>query len=382
MSVESEILRIQHNIADTYAAVAEKGGEVPLQLTSANLAAAINSIPIGAGIQTLKVISPPKYTAYAAGEKFDMTGLEAHGVFSNGIELPIPNELLSVHPETIGPSTTAAAVVFQWNGDNAATAAFPITVQAYPHAMNACTWAQLGELSANNQFAKYYSVGDAKEFKMTWQYSTPYLVNQTMSCIVIGVNHNSAKEGSNRLHCMITVGNSADKVLTDDKYGNIISSSSTNSFSLNYSATNVGGFPQTTLNTKTLVSLRNSLPAELRNVMKTVTKWDDTGNGSDSTTSAITSHSYNITVPSSIEICGSGTANNVYEKNYQSQYSYFSGLGGIRFKKRSGDEFAKISTRTRYLFGGTEYFDCIDESGKPGILNPKTDVGLLPLIFI
>lgn len=47
MSVESEILRIQRNIADTYAAVAEKGGQVPLQPNSANLAAAVASIPLG-----------------------------------------------------------------------------------------------------------------------------------------------------------------------------------------------------------------------------------------------------------------------------------------------------------------------------------------------
>lgn len=45
MSVESEILRIQHNIANAYAAVAGKGGEVPLQPTSENLAAAVASIP-------------------------------------------------------------------------------------------------------------------------------------------------------------------------------------------------------------------------------------------------------------------------------------------------------------------------------------------------
>lgn len=45
MSVESEILRIQNNIADAYAAVHDKGGEVPLRPTSANLAAAVASIP-------------------------------------------------------------------------------------------------------------------------------------------------------------------------------------------------------------------------------------------------------------------------------------------------------------------------------------------------
>lgn len=45
MSVESEILRIQHNIANAYAAVSDKGGEVPLLPDSDNLAAAIRGIP-------------------------------------------------------------------------------------------------------------------------------------------------------------------------------------------------------------------------------------------------------------------------------------------------------------------------------------------------
>lgn len=47
MSVESEILRIQQNIANAYAAVSEKGGEVPLRPNSANLAAAVGSISVG-----------------------------------------------------------------------------------------------------------------------------------------------------------------------------------------------------------------------------------------------------------------------------------------------------------------------------------------------
>lgn len=49
MSIESEILRIQKNIADTYGAVAEMGGDVPLNPTSANLPEAVRSIPAGSG---------------------------------------------------------------------------------------------------------------------------------------------------------------------------------------------------------------------------------------------------------------------------------------------------------------------------------------------
>ena len=49
MSIEAEILRIQRNIADTYAVVAEKGGIVPLDPSSANLAKAVRSIPASGG---------------------------------------------------------------------------------------------------------------------------------------------------------------------------------------------------------------------------------------------------------------------------------------------------------------------------------------------
>lgn len=47
MSIKSEIERIKVNIAAAYTALSEKGGIVPAFRTSANLASAINSIPLG-----------------------------------------------------------------------------------------------------------------------------------------------------------------------------------------------------------------------------------------------------------------------------------------------------------------------------------------------
>lgn len=46
MSVSSEITRISNNVANSYSAVAEKGGTVPASATSGNLAGAIRSIPM------------------------------------------------------------------------------------------------------------------------------------------------------------------------------------------------------------------------------------------------------------------------------------------------------------------------------------------------
>lgn len=78
MSVESEILRIQHNIANAYATVAEKGGEVPLQATSSNLAAAVASIQTGVTQEELNealTATQPKLT----GQPGQVVGFAADG---------------------------------------------------------------------------------------------------------------------------------------------------------------------------------------------------------------------------------------------------------------------------------------------------------------
>ena len=71
MSIESEILRIQKNIADTYTAVADRGGNVPLNPNSAILAETVRSIPIaGFGTPTASVdsnVGTPSVTLTATG---------------------------------------------------------------------------------------------------------------------------------------------------------------------------------------------------------------------------------------------------------------------------------------------------------------------------
>lgn len=47
MSIQSQLDRIRGNFAEAYSAVEDKGGKIPSQLNSANLAAAVESIPIG-----------------------------------------------------------------------------------------------------------------------------------------------------------------------------------------------------------------------------------------------------------------------------------------------------------------------------------------------
>lgn len=49
MSIESQILRIQQNVADAFLAIGEMGGTVPQPVSSDNLASSVRSIPSGSG---------------------------------------------------------------------------------------------------------------------------------------------------------------------------------------------------------------------------------------------------------------------------------------------------------------------------------------------
>ena len=63
MSIQSEINRVKGNVASAYSAVQEKGGTLPEEQNSANLAAAINSIQQGMGAAEETIQSIARYAS-------------------------------------------------------------------------------------------------------------------------------------------------------------------------------------------------------------------------------------------------------------------------------------------------------------------------------
>ena len=77
-----------------------------------------------------------------------------------------------------------------------------------------------------------------------------------------------------------------------------------------------------------------AISAELRNVLKSVTKYtDNTANGGGSVSSHVTSTADYFFLLAEYEVFGSVTGANTYEANYQQQYAYYAtGNSKVKFQ--------------------------------------------------
>ena len=197
--------------------------------------------------------------------------------------------------------------------------------------LNNNDWATIRAVSDASQGANYWSVGDTKTITINGKAGNFTFSNYTVDAFIIGFNHNSAKEGSNRIHFLI--GKSGGKLvgLCDGSYNSSVSS--TGYFSMNSRNTNSGGWNASQMR-KTLLgnsgtptsptanTLLAALPSDLRAVMKSVTKYSN-NYGGNNTASNVTATTDYLFLLAEFEVQGSRTYANYYEQNSQAQYDYF-----------------------------------------------------------
>ncbi|MFK9312016.1 hypothetical protein ACJEKH_25880, partial [Escherichia coli] len=88
--------------------------------------------------------------------------------------------------------------------------------------------------------ANFWSVGDTKPIVINGKVGNFTFSNLTINPFILGFNHNSAKEGTKRIHWLI--GKISGKMvgLCDNNYGSNVSGEGY--FHMNTSNTNVGGW--------------------------------------------------------------------------------------------------------------------------------------------
>lgn len=209
--------------------------------------------------------------------------------------------------------------------------------------LNNYTWAEISAISSAGTGANYWAIGDRKQVTLNGTVGSLSLSNFSTYAFIIGFNHNSSREGSGRIHFQLaktTLSGGTDICFTDGQYLDIGSSAA---FRMNMSSINSGGWEYSymrnnicgTSKSTTSGRIMGAIPAELRNALKSVTKYTN-NTGKDSSSGAVTATTDYFFLLSEYEVFGKITDSNTYEANYQQQYAYYSaGNSKVKYRHNS-----------------------------------------------
>lgn len=223
------------------------------------------------------------------------------------------------------------------------------------------SWEQLADIARQGTWAENnIEIGDYKALTLNGTVGTVVLNNYTTYATVIGFDHNKDKEIIGYPHA-ITFGlfaNAQGKQLTlvDQYYSNY--STATTSFAMNPASgasdsTNVGGWKKAkvrknilgstdvengdatsaTITSPAANTFMATLPADLRAVLKPITKYTDNVGNKSTAASAVTATTDYLPLLAEFEVIGSKSYANANEKTYQTQYQYYKNDGSkIKYK--------------------------------------------------
>lgn len=268
------------------------------------------------------------------------------------------------------------------------TTSYSLTLSFVSSTLNNNEWSVIKSVSNAGQGANYWSIGDRKAVTLNGTVGKLSLSNVTTYAFIIGFNHNASVEGTNRIHFQLAktaLTGGTDVCLCDSSYNSNVST--TGYFSMNSSRTNSGGWASSQMRTNICGTSLSSysgtiiavIPAALRAVLKSVTKYtDNTANGGGSTASYVTATTDYFFLLSEFEVFGSISYGNTNEKNKQAQYAYYSaGNSKIKYKHNGTSTAAYWWLRSPYA-GHSSYFVIVNTDGTVNYYTANRSLGFAP----
>ena len=209
------------------------------------------------------------------------------------------------------------------------TTSYSLTLSFVSSTLNNNEWSVIKSVSDAGQGANYWSIGDRKEVTLNGTVGALTLSNVTTYVFIIGFNHNSGVEGTNRIHFQLgktALSGGTDVALCDSYYNK-----TGGGFLMNTSSSNSGGWASSNMRTAICGTSLSSysgtiiavIPAALRAVLKSVTKYTD-NTGNSSAANAVTATTDYFFLLSEYEVFGTISRGNTNESSKQAQYSYYS----------------------------------------------------------
>ena len=250
---------------------------------------------------------------------------------TNIATVSVSGTTITVTAKATGSATITVSVGADTNYTAPSSKTFTVAVTLVSKTLSSNSWAVIKAVSDAGQGANYWSIGATKSVTINGKVGATTISSLKVDAFIIGFNHNSSKEGSNRIHFQIGKVSGKAVALCDSQYNG---SGSSAMFHMNSSDSNSGGWNGSYMR-KTLLgnsntpdstlenSLMAALPSDLLAVMKTVTKYtDNTGGGSNSSGNVTATADY-LFLLAEFEVFGTRYLANQYEQNSQKQYDYY-----------------------------------------------------------
>ena len=312
--------------------------------------------------------------------------------------------------EPIPPEVTGT--VQGWSTDEAGAnlVSFPYTptsdITLYakvsaPKTLEESTWAEIAQVSANKQWdAMGWQVGDSKTITLNGTVGTLALDNYQCKVYIIGFDHNADKEGQGISFGMLESIDGKQLCLVDQYYqqSNV---SEVMAFTMDTKQNSLGGWKESkmrktilgstdvengdatpeTISNPAANTLMAALPADLRAVLKPITKYTRNDKGVSDISSITPTIDY-LPLMAEFEVQGAEANANPNEKTYQAQYEYYkSGNSKIKYKHNNVDTKAtwwlRSSDKTK------SGFCFVGNGGQAGTSpNPKYSMGVAPAFLV
>ena len=306
---------------------------------------------------------------------------------TNVATVSVSGTTVTVTAKAKGTATITVKVAEGTNHTAPANRTCSVSVTLPTTSLNDNTWATIKEVSDAGQGENYWSVGDTKRITINGKVGNFTFSNLAIDAFIIGFNHNSSREGTNRIHFQIGKIGGKDVCLCDSQYGS--GQSGNGYFNMNPNNSNSGGWNGSYMR-KTLLgnsgtpssppanSLLAALPSDLRAVMKSVTKYSDNTGGSPDNASYVTSTTDYLFLLAEFEYHGARSYANSAEKNFQLQYSYYkAGNSKVKYKHGETGTAANHWCRSVYV-GNTNNFCLVNTNGSANNNNANNSWGAAP----
>lgn len=336
-------------------------------------------------LTSISVATPPSKTSYFAGESFSTAGMVIKATYGDGSTGNVSGYTYSP-TGPLAASNKQITISYTYNGTTK-TCTQAITVTEISTTLNSNSWATIRAVSDASKGTNYWSTGATKTITINGKVGNTTFSNLSIDVFILGFNHNASREGANRIHFKIGKIGGAHVALVDSNYNN--NSSSAANFQMNASNTNSGGWSGSSMR-KTLLgnngnptsppanSLLAALPADLRAVMKSCTKYTDNTGGGNDNAGYVTSTTDYLFLLAEFEFHGARTYANSAEKNYQAQYDYYkAGNSKVHYKHNATGTAAGAWCRSPY--SSSSYSFClVNTAGSANYNNADWSYGVAP----